>query len=64
MLEPILRISISPSGMIKVDAPVPNDADRSKAFDFYASVLEDIRAFDKAIREKTTVRKQHSARPG
>jgi len=53
MHEPILRISISPSGMLKIDAPVPSDDDRSKVFDFYANVLAEIRAFDRAIRKKT-----------
>ena len=52
MREPILRISISPSGMLKIDAPVPGDADRSKVFDFYSDVLPEIRAFDRAIRKK------------
>ena len=52
MFEPILRISISPSGMVKIDAPVPTDEARSKVFDFYTNVLADIRAFDTAIRTK------------
>lgn len=52
MHEPILRISISPSGMLKVDAPVPSDNDRCKVFNFYTNVLAEIRAFDTAIRKK------------
>ena len=52
MTEPILRISISPSGMTKVDAPIPSDEDRSRVFDFYGSVLDEIHAFDTAIRTK------------
>jgi hypothetical protein len=55
MREPILRISISPSGMLKIDAPVPSDDDRSEVFDFYTSVLPQIRAFDRAIRKKRTM---------
>jgi hypothetical protein len=53
MSEPILRISIAPSGMVKIDAPIPTDEDRVRMFDFYSSVLAEICAFDAAIRKRT-----------
>jgi hypothetical protein len=64
MVEPVLRISISPHGLLKVDAVVSTDAVRVRAFDFYADVLEDIRTLDRAIREKTRVDTAFRAKPG
>ena len=52
MVEPVLRISISPLGMVKIDAAVQADADRPKVLAFYAEVLSDILAFDSAIRRR------------
>jgi hypothetical protein len=52
MVEPVLRISISPSGMVKIDAAVLADADRPRVLAFYAEVLSDILAFDSAVRRR------------
>jgi hypothetical protein len=52
MLEPILKISVSPSGLIRIDASVRTEEDRARIFDFYNKVLTEIQAFDTAIRHK------------
>ena len=52
MSEPILRISISPWGLIKVDALISTDWKRPELLEFYASIFSEIRAFDGAIRSK------------
>ena len=50
--EPILRITVKPSGMVKIDALIRPNEDRTQVFDFYTSILTDIRAFDTAIRDR------------
>ena len=52
MNQPILKISIASSGMLKVEASIEVDEDRPDVFDFYGRVLPDIKALDVAIREK------------
>ena len=52
MSEPILRISISPWGLIKVDALISTDVERTELLEFYASIFSEIRALDGAIRSK------------
>jgi len=36
MNEPLIRIYLTPRGVLKVDAPVSTDEDRTKAFEFLA----------------------------
>jgi hypothetical protein len=50
--EPILRINVKPSGIFKIDALMRKDEDRTEIFDFYMSLLADIRTLDTAIRNK------------
>jgi hypothetical protein len=36
MIEPVIRIYLTPRGVWKVDAPVASDEDRARAFEFLA----------------------------
>jgi hypothetical protein len=56
MTEPVLRISVSPRGLLKVDTVVASDDVRPQALQFYANVLDDITRLDRAIRAKTKAR--------
>jgi hypothetical protein len=53
----VLRIYLTPNGVQKVDAPVSNDQDRTRAFEFLASNASvAIKELDASIRRAAVVK--------
>ena len=57
MSETVIRIYLTPKGVSKVDAPVENDEDRARAFEFLADKASAaIKQLDASMRAGAEVR--------
>lgn len=55
MSEPVIRIYLTPKGVLKVDAPVARDEDRTRAFEFFTDkALNAIKQLDASVRSAAT----------
>jgi hypothetical protein len=48
--EPVLRIFVTPRGVLKIDAIAGGDGDREKTYEFCHCIFTAIRKLDKDVR--------------